>query len=386
MDLDVKLESYATPTQWSYYEATCRLGNMNKASIELGVHSATINSAIKRIKLMAAARGYSPEHDLKQPGAEGFHLKGYSELIKDGETVVRWNKFNADKDRNLDSLKEAMEIIAHQYDSNSTLVSKPQSISNELCNVIPFGDPHIGLFCHQAEVNDSFDTELAEHIMVSAVEHLVKSAPKADTALIINLGDFFHADTAAGVTLRSGHKLDVDGKWPQILGIGLRTMQRCIDTALERHNNVVVMNTIGNHDDHSSQFLAVYLESYYRNNPRVKIKDATRVHQYHQFGKNLFGVTHGHTTKPMDLEGIMTRDCNDIWSSTHRRKWFVGHYHSQRVHDLRNCVVEYYRTLAAGDAWSVGSGYRSNRDMRLETWHKEYGLTGTSVFDPIMLT
>ncbi len=387
MELDPKLRDYATDIQWAQYEATCRLGSMNKAGDELGVHSATVSSAIKLIMKKAAARGYSPDHGMEKPGAEGFHLKGYSELVDaDGNTKVRWNKFKADDELQFEQLQEAMAVVADRYLNNSTVIEPPETFSSDLFNIIPMGDPHVGLYAAQSELGHDYNVDKAEQVLTSAVEHLVSSAPNADTALLINLGDFFHADTAAGITLRSGHKLDVDGRWGEILGVGLRTMQRCIDSALATHSKVVVMNTIGNHDDHSSQFLSVYLQSFYRNNPRVKVKDANRVFQYHQFGRNLFGVTHGHTVKkPDDLEMIMASDCNDIWSSTHRRKWFVGHFHSMRVHDLRNCMVEYYRTTAPGDAWSIESGYRAHREMRMETWHRELGHTGTNIFDPIMM-
>ena len=384
--IDQEFKQYATPTQWKYYTAVNQYGSHRKAAKSLSVNKSTITSAILRLKKVAAAQGYSPEHDMHKTTPSGFHVKGTSTLYKNGQPTLQWVKTQADQKEKYQLLEDSVRNITEAFPKHSDLVPAPKSVEKDLINVIPFGDPHIGLYCHRAEVHNDFNCNIAENIMISAVDHLVSTAPKADTALIVNLGDFFHSDLQDGVTARSGHKLDVDGRWSEVLEVGIRTIRRCIDTALIRHNKVVVMNAIGNHDDHSAQFLAIVLREYYRNNDRVEVKENQRAFQYHQFGSNLFGVTHGHTIKPVDLEGIMARDCNNEWSSTFNRKWFVGHFHSQRVHDMRNCTVEYYRTLAPGDAWSIASGYRSTRDMRCETWHRTLGHTGTNIFDAAMMS
>jgi hypothetical protein len=39
-------------------------------------------------------------------------------------------------------------------------------------------------------------------------------------------------------------------------------------------------------------------------------------------------------------------------------------------------MVEYFRTLAARDAWHAGQGYRSGRDMQCIIHHREFGEIG----------
>jgi hypothetical protein len=41
--------------------------------------------------------------------------------------------------------------------------------------------------------------------------------------------------------------------------------------------------------------------------------------------------------------------------------------------EFNGCKVEQFRTLAPGDAYAVGSGYLSGRDMKLIVHHSEYG-------------
>ena len=50
-----------------------------------------------------------------------------------------------------------------------------------------------------------------------------------------------------------------------------------------------------------------------------------------------------------------------------------GHVHHQDIKEYRGGVVEYFRTLAARDAWHAGQGYRAGRDMRLIVLHKDHG-------------
>jgi hypothetical protein len=116
-----------------------------------------------------------------------------------------------------------------------------------------------------------------------------------------------------------------------------------------------------------------FIKAYYRNEPRVIVHDTPSMFMYHQFGKNLIGITHGHTVKAEKLGEIMSVDCEEIWSSTKYRYWYTGHIHHLSTKELPSCVVETFRTLASKDAWHSGAGYRSGQDMKCITLHKDYG-------------
>ena len=150
-------------------------------------------------------------------------------------------------------------------------------------------------------------------------------------------------------------------------------MKSCIDTALQKHRKVIVRNCIGNHDDHTSQALALILDAYYSKEPRVKVDISPNPFWYFRFGLNLVAATHGHTVKPADLASIMAHDRPKDWGDTVYRYWYLGHYHTQKVHETGSVVTEYFRTLAAKDAWTNEHGYRSGRDMNSIILHKDYG-------------
>jgi hypothetical protein len=222
------------------------------------------------------------------------------------------------------------------------------------------------------DCGDNFDLEIAERLTKGAVDRLVNSAPPSKRALLLNLGDMFHADNQDNTT-RSGHQLDVDGRWKKVLQVGLRAMIHCIRRLLEKHDEVVVRVNAGNHDGHSSYAMAMMLDCYFSSEPRVSIDLSPSPLWYLHFGQNLIGSTHGDTVKGKDMMGVMAADMPVQWGQSKHRYWYVGHVHHQDVKEYPGGVVEYFRTLAARDAWHYGQGYRAGRDMRLIVLHREHG-------------
>ena len=238
--------------------------------------------------------------------------------------------------------------------------------------VYPMGDPHFGLYAWAKDAGDDFDLTIAENLTCGAIDRLVASAPEAETAILLNLGDMFHADNQKNVT-NSGHQLDVDGRWAKVQQIGLKAMLHCIRRLLEKHKKVIFRINKGNHDGHSSYALALMISCYFDNEPRVEVDLSPAVAWYYKFGDVLIGSTHGDTLKGGDMLAVMAADEPKKWGETNHRYWYVGHVHHQDTKEYRGGIVEYFRTLAARDAWHQGQGYRAGRDMCLIVHHKKHG-------------
>lgn len=304
----------------------------------------------------------------------GHVLKGASTLVNaEGQVLQQWIKTREDVSNRNESMMEALASIADAWKGKADPVARPEILDADLMCAVPMGDPHLGLYSWAEETGESFDLEQAESNLVGAVDHLVGLAPRAAHGLLINLGDFFHADNSSNQTMRSHHALDVDTRWAKVLGVGVRTMRRCIDRMLERFGDVTVICAIGNHDDHSSVMLATCLSQFYERDPRVTINTSPSKFHWHRFGSNLLGVTHGDTCKIEKLPGIMACDRAVDWGETQHRYWYTGHVHHDRMLDAPGCVVESFRTLAARDAYAAGAGYRSGRDLKLDVLHRRYG-------------
>jgi hypothetical protein len=261
--------------------------------------------------------------------------------------------------------------MAEPYKATVKPIKGPKHGESDLLNVIPIGDSHVGMFAWKPETGESFDLKIVERNTVNAIASVLKSAPKAEHCCLINVGDYFHED-GRGTTTK-GTPVDTDGRWPKVVEVGLRIFRKSIDLALKTHKRVTVICAIGNHDAQISVLLATMLSLMYERENRVTINTAPTKHHYLSHGKCLFGVTHGDTGKQADLPLIMAGDRPQEWADSVFRHWYCGHVHHDTVKEYRGCTVETVRTLAPADKWHVGQGYKSGRDIKCDTWHKEYG-------------
>lgn len=316
-------------------------------------------------------RHYNKATDAKPKIDPQEFVKGTSTLYDaDGKIKLQWVK--ADKKQETEQFKEWAVALSADLTRASPTTS-PSVTSDDTLTVIPFGDPHLGMYSWKDETGDDFDLTIAENDLCGAVDRLVKCTPASKQCLIVNLGDFFHADNNSGETSRGHNKLDTDTRWAKVLLVGLKAMRQCIASALEHHEKVTVINAIGNHDDHSSMFLTIALSNIYESEPRVHIIDNPTITHYFDFGENLIGVHHGHTIKPDKLPLIMATDKPQEWARCKYRYWLCGHLHQDIAREYQGVRVESFRTLAGRDAWAASMGYRSGRDMKAIVLHKNFG-------------
>jgi hypothetical protein len=322
-----------------------------------------------------SAKRNAKEHDYGNKAVPpGFGIKGVSQLVDaDGNIKVQWIKSVADKESQLEMLAEAVDGLADRV-GTMPLIAPPEDSNDDLCCVYPMGDPHLGMYAWAEESGADFDLKIASRNLFTAVDQLVSIAPAAKHALIINLGDFFHSDGKKNETTK-GTPVDTDTRWAKVLQTGIDVQVRLINRALEKHENVTVINEIGNHDEHASIMLSLMLEMFYRENPRVSIDTSPNTFHWYRFGACLFGVTHGNGPKVNDLPAIMSVDRKKDWGETEpaNRRWYTGHVHHDTVKEFPGCTVETFRTLAPKDAWHNFKGYRSERDMKCDVWHRRYG-------------
>lgn len=234
------------------------------------------------------------------------------------------------------------------------------------------GDPHFGMYAWKDEAGDDFDLTIAERITTAAVDSLIDRAPSARTGILLNLGDMFHADSNSGLTTK-GTPQDVDSRWQKVMQVGLRTMTYCVLRMKAKFQDVIVRVDPGNHDKHAAFALAMALDCMFREDDRVTVDLSPAEHWYYKFGKVMIGSTHGDGAKPEALPGIMAVDQRKNLADVEYCYWYCGHVHTSKVHEGPGCIVEYFRTLAPGNAWSTGAGYRAGRDMRCIVIHREYG-------------
>ena len=346
-------------------DAIAKYGSVYFASPEIGVDKSTLRdrAILAEKKGITASKDIHPHH----PGT-GSTLYG-----PDGEIKLQWIKTKEDEQRHIETLKEMIEACKHTIPKVPPRKIPKQKYNKKLMSVIPWGDPHFGLYCWSEEVGRDFDTAIAEADLCGAVQYLVSQSPASERCILISLGDFFHTDD--GFTTTKGTRLDTDTRLAKVVRVGVNAIRTCIESALLRHRTVEIVCAIGNHDQTLSMCLAILLSHVYENEPRVIVHDQPTARHYIKHGKVLLGITHGHRAgkKDSDLPGIMAVERPHDWGDTVYRYFYKGHLHHDTVTEYNGCKVEMFRTLAPNDEYAVSGGWLSMQDMKLICMHEDYG-------------
>lgn len=365
------LLQYATPTQARYLKALEAHGSIRKAAKALGLHHSAMSRSLQRLRA-TAARVDPSLHSREAP--PGYLLRGVSTLVDaNGNPRQQWIKTSVDREAQLEILKGALGDLLENGRGRLPPLRAPKQTDGDLLAVYPLADAHVGMLAWAEEAGEDFDLDIAERMYAETVDRLVASVPPAKSALLINLGDFFHVDNSTFRTERGGNVLDGDSRFAKIARIGLKIKRRMIDRLLQKHKAVEVWTLAGNHDENSGLLLAIALQAIYEKEPRLTVSVNPSRFQARKFGEVLVAAAHGHTL-PLDrLPGVMAATWAEDWGATRYRVWYTGHVHHDSVKEHSGCTVETLRTLAPKDAWHAGAGYNSGRDMKCDLWHLSDG-------------
>ena len=326
--------------------------------------------------------GPSSEEDVPVlPVPEGHRVKGVSTLVgANGSTIAQWVKTDREREDREAAIREMLASLPEFVPARVGSIAPPtEQLSDELLAVYPIGDPHLGMLAWAPETGQNWDLSKGVAILEKAIDDLVQRGARTSKAILAPLGDVLHSDDDRNRTRRSGHHLDVDGRWTKIMKATLGVVVYLVDRTLQHHAVVDVIIPPGNHDDLSAQMISIGLAAYYRNEPRVHVETEPSHFYYRRHGDVLLGFTHGHTSKRADLGAIMATDQPRHWGETTHRHWITGHVHHSSKDELRGCTVETFRTLTARDHYAHTAGYRSGRDMHRIVYHQTRGEVERSI-------
>lgn len=379
------LEFCESETQREIVQAVIDQGSLGKAAAALGRDRRGLARTFRAVERRAAEIGLVPSANAAQSGARilppGHVYRGMSELVdnRNGQAIVTWYKSQRDPDYwKREGAQLFAESLAEHVEGRFQPVPPPAPQPDDLLNLFPIGDAHMGMYSWARETGEDFDCDIAFQDLVTAMRVLVDGAPPARQAIVLNIGDFIHSDRVDDKS-KSGHHLDVDTRWSRVIDMATDAMIELVRMALERHELVHVFNVIGNHDEQASKILSTVLRAFFRNEPRVNVDPSLGQYRYFRHGRTLLGFTHGDKPKRIeDLGQIMAYMVPQDWGRSEFRYWFHGHIHHKRVLDTIGVTIESLRTLAAKDWWHASHGYMwSPRDMQRRTFHREFGEHGS---------
>ena len=345
------------------------------AAKALGVTERSVRNAVETVKKNAAKEGWTETFDATRFVDPGQVIIGKSTLTKDDEGNTVWIKTKAQQESQRKAFFEFVEGLNSEIKPVKPKKRPSQKkLSEEIMPAIFIGDAHIGMRGNSQETKArSFDSDTARNEICNAIDDLISVAPEADTGLLVNVGDFVHANNSSGTTGK-GTQLDIDSPYENFMRTAAETLRYSIDAMLSKFKRVEVVIARGNHDPDAAVALQMILEFYYSRESRVNILPSRGFFHYIKYGNWLIGVHHGDKVKAEKLANIMPRDMPDAWSDTTHRMWAVGHFHhSHEIECDNSVVVKKFGTLAPPDAWHASQGYGSSHVMEMIVFKRNGG-------------
>jgi hypothetical protein len=384
--VDEGLYQFCTVAQLEKLEAIEKHGSMRAAARALGVNYHAVAEALATVKRKAAAKGYSPEHDMTRQVPEPFIVKGVSTYYdKDGKPAGQWVKSSLDEQKLTAARRAAIEAMAEEIPRQAPLPAPKTGVAT-LCNVYTLTDSHVGMLAWGDECGEDWDLKIAEATLVGCFEAMVAAAPPAKVAVVNQLGDFLHYDSAvAAVTPTSGHALDADGRMPKMVRTAIRILRRVVDMALMKHGRVVLLLAEGNHDLAGSVWLRAMFAALYENEPRITVIDSELPYYSHQHGETMLAFHHGHLTKNDQLPILFASQFPKVWGATTKRYCHTGHRHHVEEKEHSGMTVFQHPTLASRDAYAARGGWIARRQVTAITYHSKFGEVARNTVCPEML-
>jgi hypothetical protein len=321
---------------------------------------------LQSIKLKAMQEGADP----------GYFVKGKSTLYdSDGNVKIEWIKTEKEKERLRAALKEAVE--AFKADIPAAKPIKPKGTwDKDLLNCHILTDYHLGMYAWPDETGNTWNLDLAEDLVYLWFADAIRRAPKAETGLLAQLGDFLHYDSMVPITPTGGHIQDTDSRYALVVRTAIRAIRRLVRAMLKKYNKVHILMAEGNHDLSSSVWLRELFAVHYEKESRVIVDQTVEPYYVIEHGDTSLFFHHGHKRKPANVDSVFVGRNRKVYGRTKHSYAHLGHMHHLDSKETNLMVVEQHRTMAARDAYSTRAGFGGARSAACITYHKEFGEVG----------
>lgn len=350
-------------------------GSASAVARELGINESSVRRSIRT----AVRRGLSHDFD-GPPPAEGYQYGRITRLVKGGNSILEWQRLDPSREDFANYVDELIRAMGQKIQPIAEVVPV-FSGDEDLLAMYPVVDVHLGQLSWHPETGEDYDLSIARSEFKRSVGELLLDMPLARTALIVILGDYFHADNNNAETSRSKNRLDVDSRHRKAKFVGMELAVWFIDMALQQHQRVIVHVSRGNHDEESSAALAMALYFRYLENPHVEVDIDPKELWSFEWGTTMLGFTHGDRIKAQDMPGVMAGQWAELWGRTKYRFAYSGHYHREVkgpvADEKHGARWEILPAFTAKDAFNKSIGSSSLRVIKGLVFHKERGLKKT---------
>lgn len=361
--------------QHEIIDAVISEGSAIKAAKVLGINRRSVDKTVTRLEGKAASKGVAPHRDLTHQTAAGFETKRVSTAYKeDGSVALQWHIQEPQKQSLKERLGLMIDGIKDDLSGFKTAVKAPEKVNSDYLAIYVLGDHHFGMLADSETKFDDedWDVKIASQVLLDSTERLASRVGDAEVGVLLNVGDFFHADSSKNETT-AGTRVDVDTRIGKTFKLGGRLFQILIDKMLKTHKRVIVINVRGNHDSDMACHLSSCLELLYDKEPRVEVLANYSKFIHLQWHNNLFVFHHGDRIKHEQILQTVIKNLDNEWSQSKNRYCHLGHIHHHTAREVGSMHFEHFGSLTSTDQWHSDSGYGAERSMTAIVYHKDSG-------------
>lgn len=335
----------------------------------------------KTTKISTDAEGYptamthklAPE--ISDDVREGKIVRRSTLYGADGSVTGEWVIRKPDEIENEDFVKIAIDAFKAELPK----FKKEDVTSNDeagigklaLFNIV---DDHMNLKAFVEETNEEWDIEKAFELYITKFEELVYSMPEAEAAMIVNIGDQFHANDHMKVTPASKHSLDTDVPFAKAASIIIQLNRLRVEILRKKYPHVYVYGVRGNHDEDAMVLLFEALKIAYESVENVFVEYFTNGNFSILHGNSMICFDHGDKGKPEQIAGFFANESPDQFGQSKFRYIHTGHIHHDNEKDTWGGFLwRSHRTLSKRDKYSYSNKYHSPRSIKGYIYDAENG-------------
>lgn len=343
------------------------------------------------IKTVSSRDGDAWVKQARAPGEEftlpaGHLVKGVSALVDpEGREVMKWVKTSQDAANREASLRAVLDALKAEVPRAEPVALLPFKRQPDLLNFFALTDVHLGALSWHEETGADYDLDIAERLIIDWFAAAIDMAPRAETAVLAQIGDALHYDSMESKTPASGHILDADSRFPKIVRAAIRIFRRVVRMLLEKHGRVHVIMADANHDPASGAWLREMFAAFYDDEPRVTVDSSASTYYVYEHGDVSLFVHHGHRRNIGNVDTVFAGKFREVYGRTRFSYAHLGHLHSDELKSTNLMKVERHETLAAPDAYAANGGWLSGRSAKVVTYHKKHGEVSRIILTPEMV-
>jgi predicted phosphodiesterase len=269
-------------------------------------------------------------------------------------------------------LKDA--LIGAIEDRLTTIPKKlPTYFGNMLEISIP--DLHLGKYSIFDETGQVYNKEIAQQRYLASIEALLDKASsfKLDKIVLVIGNDFLNSDGLSKGTTK-GTPQDNDMRYTEMFKVGVELIIKAVDLCSKVTEDIDIIAISGNHDEQAMYYLGIALDAFFTFNTNVGVDSSASMRKYFQWGRTLFGFTHGDSEKHDKLPLIMATEEPQKWADTFFHEWHIGHFHKNKTDEYNGCQVITIPSLSGPDYWHYKNGYVGGKPQAIgSVYNREKG-------------